>query len=232
MNVDLNKKIPLSIGVIMDGNRRYARAAGLPQVEGHRLGYAKVKEVVEWCREVGINYITLYAFSTENWKRSQDEVSYLVDLFKKMLFSEAEKIQTKHCAVRFVGDMDRFGKDMAHKAHELEENNPIDPEVTVVVALSYGGRLEIVTAINALLREGRLDGVTEEEFSKMLWTKDIPDPDLIIRTGGEKRLSNFLTWQSVYSELFFSDTTWPAFTKEEFFSILEEFSNRDRRMGR
>ncbi len=232
MKTDLTVKIPLSIGIIMDGNRRFAKAHGLPQVEGHRLGYAKLKEVAGWCQEVGIKFLTVYAFSTENWNRSKDEVSYLVDLFKTVLFSEAEKIQKEHGAIRFIGDLGRFSKDMVAKIKELENNNPVEPNLTLVVALSYGGRLEILSAINKLIEKGSVTSFTEEEFSKQLWSTGIPDPDLIIRVGGEKRLSNFLTWQSVYSELFFSDTTWPAFTKEEFLSILEEFSNRDRRMGK
>jgi len=232
MTNNLNIKIPQSIGIIMDGNRRFAKAHGLPQVEGHRLGYSKLKEVATWCQEVGIKFLTVYAFSTENWNRSKDEVSYLVDLFKTVLFSEAEKIQKEHGAIRFIGEFSRFSKEMVAKIKELESNNPTEPNLTLVVALSYGGRLEILTAINKLIEKGSSGSVTEEYFSKLLWSTGIPDPDLIIRVGGEKRLSNFLTWQSVYSELFFTDTNWPAFTKEEFLTILDEFSKRDRRMGK
>lgn len=227
-----NKKIPVSIGIIMDGNRRYAKAKGLPQVEGHRLGYAKLKEVADWCREVGIKFLIVYAFSTENWNRSKEEVSYLIELFKKVLFSEAEKIQKEHGAIRFIGDLTRFSKEMVAKITELEVNNPAEPNLTLVVALSYGGRLEILTAINKLIEAGNSVPVTEEAFLKHLWSAGVPDPDLIIRVGGEKRLSNFLTWQSVYSELFFTDTQWPAFSREEFFTILKDFSARDRRMGK
>lgn len=216
----------------MDGNRRYARSMGLPQVEGHRLGYEKIQEVGQWVRDAGIKYLVLYAFSTENWNRSQEEVTYLLDIFHTLLFVEAAKVQAQHIAIRCIGDMTRFGKEMQEKMQEIELHNPENPVITLVVALSYGGRAEIVSAVNKLLAEGLTNSVTEETFAHTLWTHGIPDPDIIIRVGGEKRLSNFLSWQSAYSELFFIDTFWPAFTKKEFESILDEYGTRERRMGK
>ena len=223
--------VPLCIGVIMDGNRRYAKALGLPQIEGHRLGYEKVKEVGQWARDAGIKYMILYAFSTENWKRSPDEVAYLSDIFRTLLFTEAEALQKDNIAVQCVGDLDRFGTEIADKARDIDLHNPTNPSHTIIIALSYGGRLEILTAVNKLIASDS-GPVTEEQFADALWTRGVPDPDLIIRVGGEKRLSNFLLWQSAYSELFFIDTFWPAFTHQEFTQILDEYATRERRHGK
>jgi undecaprenyl diphosphate synthase len=222
--------VPQSIGIILDGNRRWARAHGLPTLEGHRRGYARVREITEAAFEAGVRFVTLYAFSTENWNRSPEEVSYLLTLFEEMINSEISDITKNDTRVRFIGDLSRFPAHLASAARRLEEKTKENKKGTVVVALSYGGRPEIVHAVNALLQEGR-EVVSEDDISKKLWTSDIPDPDLIIRPGGEKRLSNFLTWQSVYSELFFTDTFWPDFSKEELMRILEEFSKRERRHG-
>jgi undecaprenyl diphosphate synthase len=200
-------------------------------MEGHLIGYGKILEIMRWCKEEGVLYMTLYAFSTENWNRSKEEVSYLTNIFENNLVPDMERARQENVAVRFAGDLKRFGSDFEKRVQELEVLNPKDPTGTLVVALSYGGRLELVTAINKLLAQGK-GSVTEEEFSKELWTCDIPDPDLIIRTGGEQRLSNFLPWQSVYSELFFTPTYWPAFTKEEFIAILDEYASRERRRGK
>jgi undecaprenyl diphosphate synthase len=222
--------IPQSIGIILDGNRRWARAKGLPTFEGHRRGYAKVREITEAAFEAGVRFVTLYAFSTENWNRDPAEVSYLLSLFEEMINSEIEDITKKDIRARFIGDLTRFPAPLVSAMHNLEQKTKDNKKGTVVVALSYGGRPEIIHAVNALLKEGRGE-VSEHDFAQKLWTHDIPDPDLIIRPGGEKRLSNFLTWQSVYSELFFTDTFWPDFSKEELTRILEEFSKRERRHG-
>lgn len=224
--------VPRCIGIVMDGNRRYARAHGLPQIEGHRLGYEKVKEASQWCRDAGVAYLVLYAFSTENWNRSPEEVSYLTDLFRTLLMTEAQELQEQNVALRFIGDVDRFGPELASKARELEANNPQAPDGTLVLALSYGGRLEILSAVNKLIAEGAKPPVDEATLARAMWSAGIPDPDMIIRVGGERRLSGFLTWGSVYSELFFSDTPWPAFTREEFMQMLDEYATRERRMGK
>jgi len=215
----------------MDGNRRFARERGMSTMEGHRLGYAKAKEVVEWCKETGIRYLILYAFSTENWKRSPKEILYLTGILQTLL-SEAKELQKEGKAVRFIGDISRFGAGFAKHAHNVEAANPDRPSITVVVALSYGGRLEILHAVNKIIARGNANSITEKEFEKYLWTAGIPDPDIIIRSGGEMRLSNFLPWQSVYSELFFTDTYWPTFTRKEFENILKSYGERERRMGK
>ena len=221
---------PRSIGIIMDGNRRYAKEHGMSKEAGHLLGHDKAVEVLEWCNEEGIEYVILYAFSTENWNRAPEEVSYLLDLFATKL-PDLKRVQERGGAVVFMGDTARFGEPLANVMRSIEESNPANPKDTVAIALSYGGRLEIVTAVNKLLARGKTS-INEDDFAKELWTANIPDPDLIIRTGGEQRLSNFLPWQSVYSELFFTPTYWPEFSKEEFLAILNEFAARERRHGK
>jgi undecaprenyl diphosphate synthase len=225
------KKIPACIGIIMDGNRRYAREQGLETREGHRLGYMKAKEAAQWCREVGVKYLILYAFSNENWGRTPEEVEYLTEIFNTLIFSEAEEFRKENGAIRFIGDIARFGESFSREAHRLEHTNPKDPVATVVVALSYGGRQEIVGAINRLLKENKKE-ISVEEFGEYLETYGIPDPDLILRTSGEQRLSNFLPWQTTYSELFFVPQHWPAFTRDDFKKVLDEYAERERRHGK
>ena len=222
---------PKCIGMIMDGNRRWAKEHSLSSVEGHKFGYEKLKEVAEWVKEVGIRNLIVYAFSTENWNRSKEEVSCLVDLLKKVLSEQIDEFNEKKTKLIFAGDISRFSRDIQELIRSAEEKTKDNEENTLVICLSYGGRAEIMSAVNNLLKEGK-SSINEEEFSRALWTKNIPDPDLIIRTGGEERLSGFLPWQSVYSELFFSKTYWPAFSKEEFLEVLKEFSSRERRRGK
>ncbi|MBI2618304.1 di-trans,poly-cis-decaprenylcistransferase [Candidatus Kaiserbacteria bacterium] len=223
-------KIPMCIGVIIDGNRRWAKEKGLPSFEGHRRGYGKVKECAGWAKEVGVKNLIMYTLSTENWNRSKEEVSYLLDLFRTVLKEELDELVKGNTRVIFAGELSRFPKDLQKMMRESEEKTKSRTEQTLVIAASYGGRAEIVHAANALLKKGK-SSVSEKDFSQYLWTAGVPDPDLIIRTGGEQRLSNFLPWQSIYSELFFSPTYWPDFSKEEFFKILEDYQKRSRRMG-
>ncbi len=220
-----------SIGIIMDGNRRYAKERGMPAFLGHRAGYMKLQEVLHWCKESGIRYMTVYAFSTENWNRSKDEVSYLLELFREMITRVVSDAKKNHTRIIFLGERDRFPQDIYERIISAEEETRNESEFTFAIALSYGGRSEILHAVRQIPKE-KIGVITEEEFSKLLWTKDIPDPDLIIRTSGEERLSNFLPWQSVYSELFFTPTYWPAFTKEEFLRMLETYEARQRRFGK
>jgi len=222
---------PACIGIIMDGNRRWAREHGLPTVEGHRVGYTKAKELSGWCRDAGVKNLILYAFSRENWSRSPEEVAYLVEIFKTVLFGEAEEFRKENGALRFLGELDRFGDDFVAQAKLLEETNPKEPSMTVVIALSYGGRQEIARAVNEILKEKKTQ-VSEADIAAHLYTHGIPDPDLIIRTSGEQRLSGFLPWQSVYSELFFVPMHWPAFMKKDFEAVLSEFASRQRRHGK
>ncbi len=225
-------RIPACIGVIMDGNRRWARERGLPTLEGHRAGYEKLREVVSWATDAGVGTVIVYAFSTENWNRSAEEVGYLMDLFRTVVAREAEEMRKKNARLMFVGDRARFSSDMQDLMRRAESDTTSGTAGRLVVALSYGGRAEIIAAARALCAEGvPAERVTEEVFAEKLWTAGIPDPDLVIRTGGETRLSNFLPWQSVYSELFFTSTLWPDFSKEEFDRILTEYAGRERRRG-
>lgn len=221
---------PNTIGFILDGNRRWAKEQGLPTLEGHRRGIGKVKEIVEWAKEAGVRQVVVYAFSTENWNRSPEEVSYLMDLFEEFCGSWAKEVQKLGGRIRFIGERKRFRASLREKMEQAEEETEAGTEGVLWICLSYGGRAEILEGVNALLREGKTE-VDEAGFRASLWSKEMPDPDLIIRTGGEQRLSNFLTWQSVYSELFFTETKLPAFTKEEFLSILAKFATRERRHG-
>lgn len=222
---------PASIAIMMDGNRRYAKAHGLPSLEGHRAGFAKAKEVVEWTFDAGIREVILYAFSTENWNRSPEESSYLMNLFQEALSTWAEDVAAGDGRLRIIGQRERFPQNFQDMMNSLEERTKDAKGGTLAIALSYGGRAEIVATVNKLLASG-VSSVDEASFEGALWSAGLKDPDLIIRTGGNKRLSNFLPWQSVYSELVFTDTFWPALTKEEFTKILDEFASRDRRFGR
>jgi len=223
-----NKKIT-SVGIIMDGNRRWAKERGLSSINGHRAGYEKLKEVVVWAKESDIRHMIVYGFSTENWNRSEEEVGYLMELFRTLLKEESEKIKKEGGRLRIVGQRDRFPKDIQEEMARAEEDTK-EGEYTLWLALSYGGRAEILDTVNQLIKAGEL--VSEEDFGRALWTAGMPDPDLIIRTSGEQRLSGFLPWQGVYSELFFVDSYWPAFSKEEFQQVLKEFSERERRHGK
>ncbi|MDO8520533.1 MAG: polyprenyl diphosphate synthase [bacterium] len=222
---------PRCIGIIMDGNRRWAKAKGLPLLEGHRAGYEKLRKVLDWSKEVGVKNLTVYAFSTENWNRTKEEVGYLMNLFREVVGRMVEDALRNNARLIFLGERDRFEADILRALEDAEEKTRSGSSFNVGIALSYGGRAEILDAIHRVPTE-KLATLSEEEFSKLLWTKDIPDPDLIIRTSGEERLSGFLPWQSVYSELFFTDTLWPAFTREEFEGILKDYGERDRRHGK
>lgn len=224
------KIIPTSIGFILDGNRRWAAEQGLPSLEGHRQGGEKVKEIVVWAHDAGIKEIIVYAFSTENWNRSAEEVSYLLKLFETTVDALAEQVVQAKGVIRFIGQRERFPQALQDKMNTAETKTAGGTEGTLAIALSYGGRAEILSAVNSVLAKG-FETVDEEQLRDAMWSRGLRDPDLIVRTGGEKRLSNFLTWQSVYSELFFTDTKLPAFTKEEFDSILEEYASRERRHG-
>ncbi len=219
------------VGIIMDGNRRWAKKQGKPVFEGHRVGYDRLTDVVGWAREAGVPHMVVYAFSTENWQRTEDEVGYLMKLFRFIIDNEAERMVAEHVRVRFIGERTRFSEDIQKGMDRIEAETEKSYKITLHIAVSYGGRAEIMAAANELVLKNF--GVeTEEAFAKKLWSYPMPDPDLIIRTGGEHRLSGFLPWQSVYSELFFVSTLWPDFSRAEFDGILAEFYTRKRRHGR
>jgi len=224
--------MPACIGIIMDGNRRWAKEQGLPTLEGHQRGFEKLKEVLGWAQERGIKHLVVYAFSTENWGRAEEEVSYLMNLIRRV-FTRGSKdlaeLKERGGRLRFIGERARFAPDIQQLLVDAEDTTK-DGDCTLWVALSYGGRTEILHATEMLQKSG--EPVTEESFAKHLWTEGMPDPDIIIRTSGEQRLSGFLPWQGVYSELFFTDTHWPAFSEAEFDAILAEFASRERRHGK
>jgi len=223
------KNIPSCVGFIMDGNRRFAKEKGQTELEGHQAGKEKFLEVAEWVANKKIPHAVFYAFSTENWKREKEEVEHLMFLFREVLEYFKKEADKRKVNIRIVGRQEDLPEDIQEGIEVLEKED-LRHDTTIWVAISYGGRAEILSAINKAVSEGK--SVDEEQFSKLLWTAGMPDPDLIIRSSGEKRLSNFLPWQSVYSELFFLDTYWPAFTKGEFTRILDEYGTRDRRVGR
>lgn len=222
---------PACVGFIMDGNRRWARAHNLPAFKGHGEGYKKLQEVMRWTREAGIPHVVAYAFSTENWRRSEEEVDHMLSLFRSVLENEIQKMIDERVRVRFVGDRSRFDTGLRTMMEKTEAETAKSYDVTLHLLMSYGGRAEIVAAVNAFLADGAGEA-TENAFAEKLWSSPMPDPDIVVRTGGEKRLSNFLPWQSVYSELFFSDSFWPDFSKEEFDAILAEFAGCERRNGK
>lgn len=229
--MDSETYTPTCVGFILDGNRRWAKECNLSTLEGHTQGYERLKETVTWCHELGIPHVVAYVFSTENWKRTPEEVEYLLELTRVLFKREIVNIRQKNWAVRAIGDLSLYPADIQELIQEVHDTNPENPEFTLWLAASYGGRAEILAGVNKLLAEGK-QNVTEEDFSHSLWSGDMPDPDIIIRTGGQKRLSNFLAWSSGYSELFFLDIYWPAFSKEVLLAILNEFATRKRNFGK
>lgn len=222
---------PTCVGFIMDGNRRFAEQQGFETLLGHMAGKEKLYEVVNWVKEAGIPHAVFYAFSTENWRRTPKEVEGLMSLFMIAVRELRARTDTQPVRLKILGRKEDFAPDLQLEMNKLEEESGRGHYTTTIwVALSYGGRAEIVAAVNEAIKNNTL--VTEDNFPEFMWSAGMPDPDIIIRTGGDKRLSNFLPWQSVYSELFFSDTYWPAFTKEEFTRILRDYAIRERRNGK
>lgn len=215
----------------MDGNRRWAKERGLDTLEGHRAGVEKIFELVEWAHAEHIEEVILYTFSTENWSRAEAEVGYLMRLAEKLFTEQLPKFKESSVKLRFIGGLSRASERIQSVMQKAEEETKDGKKGTLIFAFSYGGRPEILAAVNKLLQEGK-EVVNEEEFSNALWSAGLLDPDLILRTGGEHRLSNFLPWQSVYSELFFTDTKWPDLSKEEFNAVLQEYQERERRHGK
>ena len=227
---------PAHVAIIMDGNGRWARARGLPRVAGHRRGADAVRRTIKAASELGVRYLTLFGFSSENWKRPADEVSDLMGLLRHYLRAELAELHQNGVRIRIIGDRARLAADIVALIENAETTTHANTGLTLVVALSYGARAEIATAVRALaarLAAGEIaaDAIGEDAVTASLWTAGIPDPDLIIRSSGEKRLSNFLLWQSAYSELVFVDTLWPDFGKDDLVAAIDEFHKRERRYG-
>lgn len=231
--------VPEHIGFIMDGNRRWAKARNLPSVEGHRAGYDLVKKLAPWCFSRGVKTATFFAFSTENWKRAQEEVGYLMDLLMAALTRDLELFMKDDIRLKIIGRRADLSEKLQQAVAAAEEKTKNNAAGTVQLAISYGGRNEIVRAVNAVLQshcpepaEGRPDVITEEMITQHLDTAGAPDPDLVIRTSGEQRLSGFLLWQSAYSELLFVEKHWPDFSEADLDAAIEWYSNRERRYGK
>lgn len=222
---------PECVGIILDGNRRWAKKRGLPQLVGHREGLLNTyKAIAKHAQKRGVRHLVVYMFSTENWKRSEEEVSYLMDLFREAGREQLKELLADNIRVRFIGQRERFAPDLQKLMNTIEVDSAEKSGMTAWIALSYGGRAEIVAAAQSLTKKSL--PVTEESLRSHMWSTEMPDPDIIVRTSGEKRLSGFLLWQSAYSELFFTDTLWPDFSPEEFDAILAEFAKRERRNGK
>ena len=228
------KQQPKCIGFIMDGNRRFAKKNGKRSIDGHREGYNKLKETLKWIKEADIKHIVVFAFSTENWNLCKEEVDTLINLLRFTLTNKIDELVNKGVKLRFIGDLSRFGESLQRLIEKAEKQTEVNNALTLYIALSYGGRAEILNATKKIskLSKERIEGLDEESIKDYLWTKDMPDPDLVIRTGGEIRLSNFLPYQTAYSELFFTETLWPDFSRAEFDEILKEFGERKRNHGK
>lgn len=233
--IDKNK-LPIHIGIIMDGNGRWAQKRGMMRFYGHKAGVNAVREVVKASRELGVKYLTLYAFSTENWKRPKEEVNFLMDLLVEYLSKEVDELNKNNVLINFIGDISVLPqkcKIEIDRAQNVTKNNS---GLVLNIALNYGGRDEIIKAVKKICtkilnNELSIEEITEQTISENLYTKNQPDPDLIIRTSGEKRLSNFLLWQSAYSELWFTEVLWPDFSKEHLIEAILYYQTRQRRFG-
>ena len=231
--------MPQHVAVIMDGNRRFASGLGLSSEAGHLFGRDKIEEMLEWCFELGIPNLTVYAFSTENFQRSQNEVKTLMDLCKNELDKAAKdsRIHKNKVKIRVIGHLDSLPKDIAESAKTIMEETKDYDKYSFNIALAYGGREEILQAIKRIAKDVKddkiqIDDIKEPIVSKYLYTNGVPDPDIILRTSGEERISNFLLWQLAYSELYFSDVYWPAFQKRDFLEAIRTVQQRKRRYGK
>ncbi|WP_366656270.1 isoprenyl transferase [Fodinicurvata sp. EGI_FJ10296] len=224
------------VAIIMDGNGRWARARGLPRTAGHKAGVDSVKRVIRSAGEFGIDYLTLFGFSSENWSRPKDEVGALMSMLRAFLRSEIAQLHRENVQIRFIGDRSALAHDIVELIDRAENMTSQNTSLVVMIALSYGGRQELVAAMRSIAVDvagGVLDPaeISEDTINGRLWTRGIPDPDLIIRTSGEQRISNFLLWQSAYSEFISLDTLWPDFSADDFRRSLQAYSQRERRFG-
>lgn len=224
-------KIPKHIAIIMDGNRRWAARHNYPSFYGHKKGVETVKKIVKASKNVGIKYLTLYAFSTENWSRDKKEVSYLTKLLKKAIKDYVDELKENDISLKISGRTEKFGKTLSEDIKRSVDYLSDCSSMVLNLCLNYGGRFEIVDAVNKCIEEG-LDSVSEDDIKRRLYTYPLPDPDLIIRTSGEMRLSNFLIWQSAYSEFYITQTLWPDFVEKDLYEAIVDYSKRERRLGR
>ena len=231
-----SSKMPQHIAIIMDGNGRWAQRRGLPRTFGHKAGAETLRTILTEAADLGVGYLTAYAFSTENWRRPSEEVAFLMELFASYLDTEIEYLVSKKVRLRFIGSRERLNPELRKRMTDSEERTAAGTAITLNLAVDYGGRAEIVEAARKIacdVQKGDLspDSLTEEIFSQYLFTKDQPDPDLLIRPGGDMRISNFLLWQLAYAELWVVDVLWPDFTSRHFRQAILDYQKRDRRFG-
>ena len=228
--------LPRHIGIIMDGNGRWAKKRGLPRTAGHTAGAANFRTITKYASSIGIEYLTVYAFSTENWSRPQEEVSALMGLFKDYLEEALRDFMDENIKVRFIGDVSKFPEELRQLIHEVEVASSVKTGMVLNLAMNYGGRSELVRSFKTIaedIKNGKIlpEDITEEIIGNNLYTEGQPDPDLIIRPSGEQRLSNFMLWQSAYSEFVFFDILWPDFKTKHLDEAIERFTSRNRRFG-
>ncbi|MCG3176209.1 MAG: Isoprenyl transferase [Candidatus Omnitrophica bacterium] len=234
---DLPQRLPQHVAVIMDGNGRWATERGLPRVAGHQAGVQTVREIVRASLDAGVPVLTLYAFSQENWKRPKDEVGVLMDLLDHFIVRELDDLERQGVRLRTIGRTEALPPRTLEKIRDAEKRTSTNAKLTLVIALNYGARTEILDAVRQLMRRAAADpgsaerALDEAVFSEHLYTKGLPDPDLLIRTSGEMRLSNFLLWQMSYTEIYITRKYWPDFTREDYFEALREYATRERRFG-
>lgn len=228
--------LPKHIAIIMDGNGRWAKKRLLPRNVGHKAGVEAIRGIVKHCDKIGVKYLTLYAFSTENWSRSEDEVSGLMKLLAIYLDKETRELIKNNVIINYIGDISRLAPEIQQKLEKAKEDSRNNTGVVLTFALNYGSRDEIINAVKNISEEVKKGNINKEEideqlFSKFLYTSNIPDPDLMIRPSGEKRISNFLLWQSAYTEFYYDDILWPDFKPHDLDKAIEEYQKRDRRFG-
>ena len=229
-------RLPRHIAVIMDGNGRWAKKRGLPRTAGHKVGAEVFRDIATYCKELGVEYLTVYAFSTENWKRPADEVGVIMGLLKQYMLEAIDSMERDQIRLRFLGDLSALSPELQELARRTNEISSHIQGFQANVCLNYGGRDEILHAARRFAQdctrgEAVPEDLTEEGFSSYLYSAGIPDPDLLIRTSGEQRLSNYLMWQLAYTEFYFTDVPWPDFTKQELEKAIEQYNSRDRRYG-
>ncbi len=230
------RPVPRHIAIVMDGNGRWATKRGLPRTAGHKVGAETFRKIATYCRQIGVEYLTVYAFSTENWKRSKEEVSTIMGLLKSYLEEALEKMEKEQIRLEFFGDLSRLSPDLQALIARVRETSKRYEGIQANICLNYGGRDEIVHAAKAFARQcaegtANPDDLTEEMLGSFLYSKNVPDPDLVIRPGGEQRISNFLLWQSAYAEYYFTDVLWPDFDSAELEKAIQSFNGRNRRFG-
>lgn len=229
--VDAERVLPTHIAIIMDGNGRWAKKRSLPRTAGHAAGSKNFKDIARYCNKIGLKYLTVYAFSTENWKRPKEEVDNIMKIFKEYL-EDAKNFKDENIQVQFIGDRSVLDADIQRLMKESEDASRDATGLHLNIAINYGGRDEIVNAVKEIVNEGvAAENITEQTISKYLYTANQPDPDFIIRPSGEYRLSNYLIWQSAYAEYWFSDILWPDFKPKDLENAIEEFNKRNRRFG-